>query len=410
MNRSVVFIRIPVFPVAVERAISRKLLNRPIILSQNDSPRVRCLAVSSEAYHYGIRAGMRLSDARRRCRELTVLLPNPSLYQRAGRAIKSIMDEFSPLVEPARPGQNYIDMTGSKRLFGGTLSAAERIKDSIIEKLRLPVDAGIATNKLVSRVAALDANPMRLIEVEWGNEEPFLAPHRVDVLPAVDRPIRSQLIELNIRHVEQVKETESDLLAGAIGPAALPIMRQARGIDPEPVILPTTPPQVFLCEELSEDSNDQNQIAAYLQRLLVEGIFRLNRSGNAVRTIVLTLEYSDGITATNVKRLRAGTDSGSILVDSTRTLLNRTMTRRIRVRRITLILKELSRAVMQLRLWNTAIIPEENCLGYWNDSEDGDMRNPQTCRSNYRFDRVLKAFDKINDRYGDSALKLGAVT
>ena len=396
MQRSISFLKIPSFPISVERVVAKNLRGRPAVLVQSDSPRTRCLCVSTEASEYGLKHGMRLYEARRLCRGVSVLLPNPLLYKRASQAVQKIVADFSPLVEPARLGQSFLDLTGVRRLFGGAVSATEQIKNRILNDLRLPVDAGIAGNKLVSRVAALDANPMRLIEVEWGSEIPFLAPHRVSVLPAITREIHTQLIELNIQRVEQIRTVDSDMLLMAVGPVALALSRQARGIDPDPVTPPDTPPQILIQEELTDDTNDRELLSVLLRGLVIEGVHRLRSKENSTKRIMLTLSYSDGRRSTRMRRLRRSTDSISTLVAIAEELLISAQTRRIRIHHIDLLFQELTKTIRQRRLWN-------------DDDRSGSISslNDRTYPSR-RFDKALSALLAINNRYGASTLKLGA--
>lgn len=396
MQRSISFLKIPSFPISVARVVSKSLKDRPVVLVKSDSPRSQCLCVSGEAYEYGLKSGMRLYEARRLCREVEVLLPDPSLYKRASQAIQRIVSGFSPLVEPARPGQSFLDLTGVNRLFGGAVSATEQVKNLIQNDLRLPVDAGIACNKLVSRVAALDANPKRLIEVEWGSEIPFLAPHRVSVLPAMNREVHSRLIELNVQLIEQIRAVDSDLLLLAVGPVALTLSRQANGIDPDPVTPPDAPPQILTQTELTDDSNDRELLCFLLRGLVLEGFNRLRSRRNTTRMIVLTLSYSDGRISTRMQRLRGSTDSISVLLTVAEELLIRTQTRRTRIHRIELVFQELSRTAIQSSLWS-------------DDDRTGSIsRLNDTTYQSLRFDKALKALFKINDRYGSSTLKLGS--
>jgi len=404
-KRSIVFIGIPAFPIAVERAVSRWLWNRPVAVVKTESPRSPCIAVSSEARQYGVRVGMRLNDAKRHCRDLTLLQPNPSLYQRAMNATQRVIAEYTPLSEPARPGQNYLDLTGSNWLFGGALPAADRIRTTIMQNLRLPADAGIATNKLVSRVAAIDADPEGLVEVEQGKEETFLAPHKISVLPAADRKLRARLVELNLLYIHQVKEIDIDILVTAIGPAALLLSKQSRGIDPSPILPPAKPPCIVNSEELTEDTNDPEIIESVTSRLLIESVFRLQRSQSEASLIVLKLTYSDGRTTEGSHRLRKHTNDGSIWLKEVVDLLKRIRTRRVRIRHVELTFKRLVNYVEQLNLnLSGRGVKNHAHAGVINAVSTGLERSNQT---DSRFDRALKALAIVRERYGDSALRLG---
>ncbi len=392
MFRSIAFINVPSFPFTVERAVSRRLRGRPLILARSAHPRSRCLSVSQEAQGHGIRRGMSIADARRRCRDVETLHPDPPLYQRASSALLRIVGEYSPLIEPLGFGRGFIDLTGTERLFGDADAVVGLLRQRLIRELRLPAEAGIAVNKLVSRVAAFDAAPEGLLLVERGGEEPFLEPHRVSVLPAADRDVRTKLTELNITVVQQIKEIELDLLLYALGPAAFSLSRQARGIDPEPVIPPSAPPRIALTEELSEDTNNRDQITGLVKRMVIEGSFRLHRQGKSAGEAIMNILYSDGQTERGSIRSRGATASTAVWIGKTRELLAGLIKRRVRIRRVELTFSRLTAASRQLGLWESgsktgqeAVSPEKSC----------------------RLDRVMGAMERIQSRFGARALSFG---
>ncbi|TKJ40086.1 hypothetical protein CEE37_10130 [candidate division LCP-89 bacterium B3_LCP] len=100
LNRSIVFMRIPAFGIAVERACRSGLVERPLVVAPPDSARALVQLVSDEARAAGIRRGMRLNEARRICRDVITLYPNPPLYARAEAAILRILEQYSPCIEP----------------------------------------------------------------------------------------------------------------------------------------------------------------------------------------------------------------------------------------------------------------------------------------------------------------------
>src|SRR2546428_6719923 len=154
MDRSVLHVDIAAFPIAVERVIEPGLRGRPVLVARPGSARAPVLVVSQEAVREGVRAGMPLPVALRRCPGVTVLHPNETLYRRATGAVLALLGGYSSLVEPAAPGQTFLDLTGTARLFGAAQDAAARIRREIETRLRLRPTVGLATSKLVSRVAA----------------------------------------------------------------------------------------------------------------------------------------------------------------------------------------------------------------------------------------------------------------
>ncbi len=394
--RSIAFIGIPHFPIAVERVVNRRLRGRPVVMASSDSQRSRCLAVSPEARAWGIRSGMPLFTARRLCRDLVNLSPNDSLQARASTAIQKALADYTPLCEMSRLGQAYLDLSGSGRLFGGALPAVRMIRERIILELRLPADAGLAVNKLVSRVAAIDADPEGLMEVQSGREEPFLAPHSVNVLPSVDQKLMTTLRELNIMLIRQIREIEFEALAAALGAGAAMLARQARGIDHAPVLPPSAPPCVVSTEELAEDTNDGDVIEAVARSLALEATFKLQRTRRAARRLVVRLAYSDGRTTAGSSALRQPTSSSRLWIREASEVLERIRSRRVRVHRVELTFWELVACGEQMDLW------EHPLTGAAAASSSEASFAPD------RMGKALQALSAVQERFGERALRLGA--
>ena len=188
MDRSILHVDVPAFPIAVERVIEPGLRDRPVIVAPSGGARATILAASPEAVRDGVRAGMPVRVAARRCPGVVLLPVNEALYQRATGAIVALLHAYSPLVEPSAHGHSYLDLTGTGRLFGHATDVAARIRREIADRLRLPATVGVATNKLVSRVAARVIRPDGLCDIFPGGEAPFLAPLPVGFLPEAAGP------------------------------------------------------------------------------------------------------------------------------------------------------------------------------------------------------------------------------
>ncbi|MEW5804393.1 MAG: hypothetical protein AB1847_20040 [bacterium] len=127
MERRIVHIHIASFYVAVVRASQPGLATYPVAVAAPGNIRRILLDVSSQASQAGVYKGMLLEAARRRCPDLVVLDPAPELYERARAAIVQEAGRVSPKVETAEPGHFFIDLTGTTRLWGVALDAADRL-------------------------------------------------------------------------------------------------------------------------------------------------------------------------------------------------------------------------------------------------------------------------------------------
>jgi len=334
MERSVVFVHIPTFMIAVERVLRPKLIGRPLVVAPPDSVRALVQVVSDEARQAGIRQGMRLSEAAKICRDLGVLNPNPPLYARAEVAILRILNRYTPCIEPGRVGAAYLDVTSTIRLFGGAGNIAYRAEQEIRQELRLVPSAGLAVNKLVSRVAGKQSKPSELIEVVSGGERSFLSPLKAYVLPSVDRSVWLKLSELNVQLIRQLTEIPTDYLELVLGKKGALLHRQARGLDFSPVQPPSTIPHLSHRSELSDDSNDIITLKKHLFGLVEESMSELRQKGRSTRKLQLDLLYSDLKSVRGVRTLRCHSNLLSGWYSEAEELLMQILTRRIRVRAI----------------------------------------------------------------------------
>ena len=159
MERDILHINIYHFMASVAQAADPSLCGRPLVVAPAGFSRARVHDLSREAFNEGIRRGMFLDDALRRCRGAAVVTPDPS---RCGRAMEAVMDElcaFSPLCERAGAGHAFLDLSGTRRLFGPAVDAADRIRRALRDRFSLSAGVGVAASKLVSKVATRVVKP-----------------------------------------------------------------------------------------------------------------------------------------------------------------------------------------------------------------------------------------------------------
>jgi DNA polymerase-4 len=351
MDRAILHLDIPAFPIAVERVVEPRLRGRPVVVVPSSSTRAPVLVSSLEARAAGVFRGMPLARAVRICRDLTVLPPNPPLYRRASGAILKILAGYSPLLEPAGGGHIFLDMTGTRRLFGEAADSADRIHREVLRRLRLASTLGVASNKLVSRVAARVIRPERLYDVFPGSEAPFLAPLGVDLLPAVDPLSREVLSEVNVVRVKDLAALALPHLRILLGKRAWRLFREARGIDESPVRPPDAAPVVREEETLAEDSNEEAVHREALDRLAVRGAAQLREMGREAARISVRVRYADGVEAEAAERPVRPTASEFALREMVERLFEKARERRIRIRHLEVALSDLRETPRQLSLF-----------------------------------------------------------
>ena len=351
MDREIIYLTVPAFPVAVERVIHPELRGRPVVIAPLGAARSIVTALSSEAWNAGIRKGMVLAKAMRYCRSTIVLPPNEPLYLRASRAIFRVLERFSPVLEPSGHGHAYLDITGTGRLFGPPRDTAWKAQKEIRRQVHLDASLGVASNKMVSKIASEVIRPAGLQDVPHGNESTFLSPLPVRLLPGVGPQTERQFDDLNIRIIQDVASMRLDLLTLAFGRFGFVLHQRALGIDRTPVYPMRTIPVLEQGRVLPEDSNDYEVLKGVLLDLCEHAGKQLREKKLCAGRVELRLRYADYQEDGHKLKMAPPVQSSAVLYARTLPLLDVIMKRRTRVRSMNLCLTELSQGSIQLELF-----------------------------------------------------------
>lgn len=364
MDREILHLSVPAFPVALARVGDPSLRGRPVAVAPGNSERTLLQCVSAEARAEGVHEGMAVYQARRLCPPLIFLPPDPEGVARGMRELSEISAAFSPLWEPAAPGRLFLDLTGSRRLLGTGRDAASRLEREIVRKLSLHSGVGVAGNKLTSRIAAGYLRKPGVCDVLRGSERSFIAPLPVSVLPGVGQAREAVLLrDLNLRRVEEVAALPVAQLRLAFGPFAPLLHQRAQGIDPSPVQLPRRSPEVAEESFLPRAENDDDLLAAELCRLAEGCGVRLRRLGKGALRLALALSYVDGVREERTASFAVPVSLDLPLFTAAEELFRRACTRRVRVRGMRLACSRLAAEGGQMDLFAPpAVSPGQQAL------------------------------------------------
>ena len=384
-DRSIVHINVADFAVAVERVVDSRLKDRPVIVAPPNAVRAAVYDMSDEAFKTGVRKGMPLSRALKACPDARIVTPHPEHYERAMRALLGRALPYSPLVEAgAGAGHLFLDLTGSGRLWGPPQDAAWRLRREIRTGLGFDPIWSLAVNKLVAKTASRLVKPCGEYIVKPGDEESFLSPLPVHLLPGLEREDLVILRELNVVRAGQAALWTPDQLNVVFGRRGGSLHRIVRGIDNAPVLPPgKKPPEVRLDHDFDNDVNDLGVVEAALSRLTENAGFDLRERGLCARRTAVWVYYSDGVRLARQRTDRVGTANDFKLFSLAREALALAWRRRIRVRKLRLVCDRLSHPPAQLELF-----PEEQ--------KETQVR-----------DGLVQALDIIRNKFGAGLIRTG---
>ena len=349
--RQIIHLTVAAFPIAVERVIHPELRLRPVVIAPPGSVRSVVTALSSEARDAGVRRGMALAKAVKYCRNLIVLPPNEPLYARASRAIHRVLEEFSPVLEPSGYGHAYLDITGTMRLFGPARDTAWNAQKEIRRQVHLEASLGVASNKMVSRIASEVTMPAGLQDVPYGDESSFLSPLPVRLLPGVGFQTEKVLEDLNLRIIRDIAAMKLEHLALAFGRFGFTLHQHALGIDGTPVRPARAVPAVEREHILAEDSNDCELLKRVLSNICDDAGKELRQRRQCAAQMELRIRFADSQEKGRSIKITPPAQSSIVLYGRALSVLNLLLSRRTRVRSMHLRLTDLSAGLVQMELF-----------------------------------------------------------
>jgi DNA polymerase-4 len=310
--RTVIHFDMDAFFASVEQLDNPDLRGRPVLVGAR-SRRGVVTAASYEARPSGVRSAMSMVEALRRCPEAVVVPPRRSRYAEVSRAVFGIFRRFTPLVEGLSIDEAFLDVTGSRSLFGDGPKIAASIKNDIRDEVGLTGSAGVAPNKFVAKIASDLDKPDGLTVVPEGRAAEFLAPLPLERMWRVGPKARVKLRAAGLRTIGDLARLDSGTmqqLLGSWGPVAREL---ARGNDERPVVVGSPPKSLGTESTFERDLTTKDAMLKPILRQSMEVADRLVDRGLWAQVVTLKIKYGDHRIRTRQIRLpRAVSDTDSI--------------------------------------------------------------------------------------------------
>src|SRR5437870_7606569 len=289
---SILHVDMDAFFVSVELLERPELRGKPVVVGGKPDQRGVVSAASYEARKYGIHSAMPLRTAGQLCPHAIFLDGHHEKYGEWSDHVATILGKFSPVVEMVSIDEAYLDLEGTERLHGPPLAAADKLLRTITRETSLPCSGGLATTRLVAKVASDQAKPRGLVWVAPGQEQRFLAPLPVRKIPGIGEVTERALRALGIETVEQIAAVPLEKLEQIFGQWGEALYRKARGGDSYEFVIDAEPKSISHNHTFGEDTNDGNDMTTTLSHLSQKACKRLREAGLAARTLTLTIRYT----------------------------------------------------------------------------------------------------------------------
>ena len=330
---TILHVDLDAFFAAVEQRDRPELRGRPVVVGGGGpGDRGVVSTASYEARRFGVHSAMPLRTAGRLCPQAVFLPVDGVKYARVSREVMAILRRFTPLVEQVSIDEAFLDVAGSEPLFGSPAAIALAIQAAIEQELGLTASIGVASNKLVAKVASDLRKPAGLVEVPVGTEASFLAPLAIERLWGVGPRTRDVLAEYGVRTIGDLARVAPDMLERRLGKHGPELIARARGIDPAPVSDEPMEAKSVSHEHTFDVDTASWEVIERTLLALSEGVAgRLRRGAVRASTIAVKVRASDFTTVTRQRTLPEPTDDGAIIWQTVAALA-RPQVRGIRVR------------------------------------------------------------------------------
>lgn len=372
-HRHIAHFDLDAFFVSVECLKDARLKGKPLIVGGSGDRGV-VAACSYEARKFGIHSAMPIRLARRLCPEVLIIKGDMESYSKYSHLVTEIMQDNTPLFEKASIDEFYIDMTGMEKYHGCSLFIAD-LKKKVYKESGLPISYGLASNKLISKVATNEVKPNGQLEIPFGEEKNFLAPLKISKLPGVGQETAAKLLRRGVETVKVLAAIPIEMMETLLGKNGIDLWRKANGLDESPVIPYQEQKSISTERTFQVDTINLDFLHAELVRMTESIAFDLRRQDKLTGCVTVKLRYSNFDTVVRQKSIDY-TNADHLLLQTAQELFEKLYDRRMLVR------------LLGIRF--TKLVPGNYQIKLYEDTQE--------------MIRLYQSIDSIKRRYGEKSL------
>ncbi len=383
--RTILHLDLDAFFCAVEELYDPSLRGKAFAVGGRPDERGVVASCSYAARRFGIRSAMPMSRALRLCPQLIIVSHRHGAYGEMSGKVMERLGSLSPLVEQISVDEAFVDISDLHEPAG---EIARRIQARVNNELKLPCSIGVASNKLVAKIAtevgkktAKKSEPPNAITVvPAGQEADFLAPLPVDLLWGVGPKTAARLASFDIHTSGDIARRPPADLVRWLGENGRELAEHARGRDDRPVVTEHEVKSISQEVTFARDVRDDRALGDTLREMSAEVGRRLRQSDLAGTTVKIKLRWPDFTTLTRQVTLPQPTDQDDEIYATAAELLARVRPSGKAVRLLGVGVSGLGTPVRQLELWG----------------EDAERNR-----------RLQRALDELQEKFGTKVVHRG---
>ena len=383
MERKILHLDLDAFFCSVEELLDPSLKGKPFAVGGNPQGRGVVSSCSYAARKFGVHSAMPMARALSLCPELIVIHHRHGLYGEYSNKVMDILRSYTPLFQQVSIDEAFLDVSDLQKSAG---LIAREIQERVDREVHLPCSLGVATNKLVAKVAndfgksqvKSGQAPRQITIVPPGEEAAFLAPLDIQSLWGIGPKTSQKLHGQGIHTIGQLAALSIAELEAYFGNNALEIHTRALGIDPSPVHSEREVKSVSNEVTFTKDTTDSEVLRQTLRALADKVGYRLRQAGFAGSVVQIKLRYSNFETLTRQTALPQPTNLDDEIYAAAEKLFEANIIP--------------TRAVRLIGIGISRLNPPYRQLSLWDDNQDEK-------------EKLASAIDQLKEKYGQDVIK-----
>lgn len=279
------------FFVSVEMLHNPSLKGKAVIVGGSRDRGV-VTTCSYEARKFGVHSAMPMKTAMKLCPHAIIVRGTRGEYSRYSRWVTDIIAARAPLYEKASIDEFYIDLTGMDKFFDPYQWTID-LRAAIIEETQLPISFGLATNKMVAKIATDEAKPNGYLFVQPGMEKQFLAPLPVNKFSGVGEQTFLTLKSMGILTIRDLSETPITVLEKKLGKYGTDLWRKSQGLHDGEVHGYHEAKSISTENTFEENISDVTVLLSELVRMTEKIAYELRQDEKLTGCIAVKIRYPD---------------------------------------------------------------------------------------------------------------------
>lgn len=392
MDRVILHCDMNSFYASIELLDHPEYRNVPMAVSGDPASRHGIILAKNEpAKKYGIRTAETVWQAKRKCPNLVLLPPHREKYREYHQRINAIFLDYTELVEPFSIDESWLDVTGSRKLFGSGKEIADMIRRRVRDELGLTLSAGVSFNKIFAKMGSEYRKPDATTVISRENYQAVLWPLPVSDFFFVGKATASRLSGIGIETIGDLAEAEESVLIRLLGKQGSKLRQAARGEDETPVRRYDEKRQAKSVGNgvtFPRDLTEEDDILAAITSLSDTVSARLRKAGLRAGGVKVDIKDPSLVTISRQMKLDDPTDRAADIIRAAMDLIRGTVApgSPIRLLTVTAIHLEEKNAPRQLNLFGALTSRAPETAGASGQTEDRTME--------YTMDEIRRKFGR----------------